>query len=68
MLTDNSVMVTVAGEQWGHPPARDHPRDSVTTETYHVPVCSADEDDTYGLDSYEDGHHIGHCFTADMPK
>eukprot|EP00959_Pyramimonas_sp_CCMP1952_P021130 445362-Pyramimonas_sp.AAC.1 len=37
MITDNNVLVTVAGEQRGHLPTWGHPRDSDIAETYHVP-------------------------------
>eukprot|EP00959_Pyramimonas_sp_CCMP1952_P276328 5776297-Pyramimonas_sp.AAC.1 len=50
MIADNSVLVTVAEEQRGRLPTRGHPRDIDTTETYHVPLCITDEDDTCALD------------------
>eukprot|EP00959_Pyramimonas_sp_CCMP1952_P153503 3211442-Pyramimonas_sp.AAC.1 len=48
MITDNSVLVTVAEEQRGHLPTWGNSHDIDTTETYHVPRCSTGEDDTYG--------------------
>eukprot|EP00959_Pyramimonas_sp_CCMP1952_P392470 8224341-Pyramimonas_sp.AAC.1 len=51
MITDNSALVRVDEEQRGHLPTWGHPRDSVIRGTYHVPLRSMDEDDSYGLDS-----------------
>eukprot|EP00959_Pyramimonas_sp_CCMP1952_P458629 9476940-Pyramimonas_sp.AAC.1 len=45
VITDNSVLVTVAEEQRGHLPTWCNPQDVETTETCHVPLCSTDEDD-----------------------
>eukprot|EP00959_Pyramimonas_sp_CCMP1952_P315765 6609172-Pyramimonas_sp.AAC.1 len=33
-------------------------QDMGTTETYHAPLCSTDEDDSYGLDSDEHGQRV----------
>eukprot|EP00959_Pyramimonas_sp_CCMP1952_P017654 374465-Pyramimonas_sp.AAC.2 len=55
VTTDSSVLATVAEEQRGHLPTRGYPLDSDIAETYHVPLCSMDEDDTYGLDWEENG-------------
>eukprot|EP00959_Pyramimonas_sp_CCMP1952_P037109 776465-Pyramimonas_sp.AAC.1 len=54
MITVNRALVAVAEEQRGHLPTLGHPRDIDTTDTYYVPLCSADGDGTYGLDV--DGH------------
>eukprot|EP00959_Pyramimonas_sp_CCMP1952_P438919 9189099-Pyramimonas_sp.AAC.1 len=51
LITDNSVLVTVAEEQRGHLPTCSHPRDSDIEETYYVPLYSTDEDHSYGLHS-----------------
>eukprot|EP00959_Pyramimonas_sp_CCMP1952_P270944 5664280-Pyramimonas_sp.AAC.1 len=50
MITDKSALVTVAEEQRGHLPTLGTPRAVDRTETFHapVPVCSTDEDNTYG--------------------
>eukprot|EP00959_Pyramimonas_sp_CCMP1952_P346392 7254813-Pyramimonas_sp.AAC.1 len=68
MITDNSVLVTVAEEQRGHLPAWGHPRDSNIEGTYHVPLSSADEDQSYGLGSDKNGQYIGLCLAAEMSK
>eukprot|EP00959_Pyramimonas_sp_CCMP1952_P392429 8223327-Pyramimonas_sp.AAC.1 len=57
MITDNSLLVTVSGEQRGHLPTWVNLQDTGTTETCHVPLCSTDESDSYGLDSDEHGHY-----------
>eukprot|EP00959_Pyramimonas_sp_CCMP1952_P238551 4984923-Pyramimonas_sp.AAC.1 len=68
VITDNSVLVTVAEGQRGDLPTWGSRRDMDTTETYHVPLCSADEDDSDGLDSDEHGQYVELCFTADMSE
>ena len=39
-----------------------------TEETFHVPLCSTDNDTSYGLDFDENGKYVELCFTADMSK
>eukprot|EP00959_Pyramimonas_sp_CCMP1952_P059296 1238386-Pyramimonas_sp.AAC.1 len=68
MISDNGALVAVADEQQGRLPARDNPMSVSTTETYHVLLCSMDDDDSYGLDSGEHGQHMELCFTAEMSK
>ena len=66
MVPDNCLLVTVADEQQGPLPMRGNPRDSDTDETFHVPLCSTDNDTSYGLDFDENGHYVELCFTTDM--
>eukprot|EP00959_Pyramimonas_sp_CCMP1952_P415645 8709045-Pyramimonas_sp.AAC.1 len=61
------VLVTVAGEQKGRLPTWGNPQDIDTTETYHVPRCSTDEDDSRGLNSGEHRQYVEFCFAADVP-
>eukprot|EP00959_Pyramimonas_sp_CCMP1952_P078131 1633340-Pyramimonas_sp.AAC.1 len=68
MMYDNSALVTVADEQCGHLPAWGNPQDISTTETHHAPVCSTGEDDSYGLDSDEQGQCVELCFAAEMSQ
>eukprot|EP00959_Pyramimonas_sp_CCMP1952_P349903 7331241-Pyramimonas_sp.AAC.1 len=68
MITDNSALVTVAEEQRGRLPKRGYPRDSDIEESYHVPLCSAVEDHSYGLDSDENGPDVEFCFLAEVSK
>eukprot|EP00959_Pyramimonas_sp_CCMP1952_P083190 1738526-Pyramimonas_sp.AAC.2 len=69
MITDHSVLATVAEEQRGHLPTWGHPRDSDIAETYDLPLCSTDEDYTYGLDSNENGQFTsGTCVSRLMQK
>ena len=37
-------------------------------ETYHIPLCATDLDDTYGLDFDEHGQYVELCFATDMSK
>eukprot|EP00959_Pyramimonas_sp_CCMP1952_P181325 3791346-Pyramimonas_sp.AAC.1 len=66
-IAGNSALVTAAGEQRGRLPTWPRPHD-IDTETFHVPLCSTDEDDRYGLDFDEHGQCAGLCFTADMSR
>ena len=68
-VPDYSVLVTVASEPvQGHLHMRGHPRQHDHEETYHVPLCSTDLDETYGLDFDQNGHYVELCFTTDMAK
>ena len=69
MVPDNCVLVTVADEQQGPLPKRGNSQDlrgnsqdSDTEETFHVPLCSTDNDTSYGLDFDENGHYVELCF------
>eukprot|EP00959_Pyramimonas_sp_CCMP1952_P371743 7784506-Pyramimonas_sp.AAC.1 len=69
MITDNSALVAVAEQQRGDLPKWwGHPRDSDVEETYHVPLCSKVEDNSYGLDSHENGQYVELCFAAEISK
>eukprot|EP00959_Pyramimonas_sp_CCMP1952_P382178 8008115-Pyramimonas_sp.AAC.1 len=57
MVSDNSVLVTVAEGQWGHLPKWGCPRGSDIEETHHVPLCSTVEDHSYGLGSDENDQY-----------
>eukprot|EP00959_Pyramimonas_sp_CCMP1952_P270484 5654599-Pyramimonas_sp.AAC.1 len=67
-ISDNGVLVTVADEQGGRLPTRGSPQSINTTETYHFPLCSTGDDDSYGLDSDKHGQYVELCFTAEMLK
>eukprot|EP00959_Pyramimonas_sp_CCMP1952_P079848 1669502-Pyramimonas_sp.AAC.1 len=68
MIPDSSALITVAEEQRGHLPKREHPRDSDIEETHHVPLCSMVEDCSCGEDSDDNGQYVENCFTAEMSK
>eukprot|EP00959_Pyramimonas_sp_CCMP1952_P464802 9487220-Pyramimonas_sp.AAC.1 len=68
MITDDSVLVTVAEEQRGRLPKWGYSRDPGTEETYHVPLCSTVEDHSHGLDSDENGQYVELCCAAEMSK
>eukprot|EP00959_Pyramimonas_sp_CCMP1952_P231989 4848207-Pyramimonas_sp.AAC.1 len=68
VISDNSVLITVAEEQRGHLPKWRHPRYSDIEETHHVPLCPTVEDCSCGLDSYEIGHCVELCFAAEVSK
>eukprot|EP00959_Pyramimonas_sp_CCMP1952_P028556 598943-Pyramimonas_sp.AAC.1 len=55
MITDNTVLVTVAEEKWGHLPAWRNLQDMDATGTHHAPSCSTDEDGSYALNFDEHG-------------
>ena len=66
MVPDNCVLVAVADEQQVTLPMRGNSQTSDTEETFHVPLCSTDNDTSYGLDFDENGHYVELCFTAEM--
>eukprot|EP00959_Pyramimonas_sp_CCMP1952_P190492 3983874-Pyramimonas_sp.AAC.1 len=68
MITDNSVLATVAEEQRGHLPTRGIPRGIDAIYTCRVPLCSTDEDDSCGSESDEHAQCVGLCFAADVSK
>eukprot|EP00959_Pyramimonas_sp_CCMP1952_P283802 5932468-Pyramimonas_sp.AAC.1 len=68
MVPDQSVLITVADEQWGHLPKWGRTRVSDTEETYDAPLCTMVEDDSYGLDSDENGQCVELCFATEMSK
>eukprot|EP00959_Pyramimonas_sp_CCMP1952_P110658 2315084-Pyramimonas_sp.AAC.1 len=61
MVPDQSVLITVADEQWGHLPKWGRTRDPDIEETYYAPLCAMVEDDSYGLDSDENGRYVELC-------
>eukprot|EP00959_Pyramimonas_sp_CCMP1952_P081953 1712114-Pyramimonas_sp.AAC.1 len=68
MIPDQSVLITVADEQRGHLPRWGRTRDSDTEETYYAPIRTMVEDDSYGLDSDENGRSVELSFTTEMSK
>eukprot|EP00959_Pyramimonas_sp_CCMP1952_P015990 338236-Pyramimonas_sp.AAC.1 len=53
IISDNGSLVAVAEEQQENMLTRGNPQAIYTNETHHVPLCSTDEYDSYGLDSGE---------------
>eukprot|EP00959_Pyramimonas_sp_CCMP1952_P263216 5504123-Pyramimonas_sp.AAC.1 len=68
MVPDQSMLITVAGEQRGPLPKWGRTHDFDTEETYYVSMCTMVEDDTYGLDSDENGQSVDLCCTAEMSR
>eukprot|EP00959_Pyramimonas_sp_CCMP1952_P286400 5988517-Pyramimonas_sp.AAC.1 len=68
MVPYQSALITVADEQRGCLPKWGRTHDSDTEETYYVPICTVVEDDSYGLDSYENGPFVELCFAAEMSQ
>eukprot|EP00959_Pyramimonas_sp_CCMP1952_P397318 8324875-Pyramimonas_sp.AAC.1 len=58
MNTDNRALATVADEQQGRLPTWNNPQSINAAETDHVPLCSADDDDIYGLDFDDPGRYV----------
>eukprot|EP00959_Pyramimonas_sp_CCMP1952_P092095 1927526-Pyramimonas_sp.AAC.1 len=68
MVPDQSVLITVADEQRGYLPKCGRTRYSDTEETFYAPLCTMVEDDSYGLDSDDNGRCVELCFTTEMSK
>eukprot|EP00959_Pyramimonas_sp_CCMP1952_P379367 7946562-Pyramimonas_sp.AAC.1 len=68
MVPYQSVLITVADAQRGHLPKWGRTHDSDAAETYYAPMCTMVEDDSYGLDSDENGRYVELCFTTEMSK
>eukprot|EP00959_Pyramimonas_sp_CCMP1952_P357401 7484088-Pyramimonas_sp.AAC.1 len=68
MVPDQSSLITVADEQRGHLPKWGRAHDPDAEETGYAPLCTMVEDDSYGLDSDENGPYVELCFTTDMSK
>ena len=78
---DNTVLVTTASDDTqghlhigdstrtqGHLQTRGHPQQYDSDESYHVPLVSTGQGDTYGLDFDEHGYCVELLFTHNVAK
>eukprot|EP00959_Pyramimonas_sp_CCMP1952_P471602 9498673-Pyramimonas_sp.AAC.1 len=61
MVPDQSALLTVADEQRGHLPKWGCAHDPDAEETYYASLCTMVKDDSYGLDSDENGPCVELC-------